>query len=166
MKKLLPHSTKNTALAVVAFLFRIPVNRRRVYSEDFLKRIGLNATQAYKGNQLGEVEYAIETEDQPLASVIITAFNDEKDRIEGGQFDSPLEIDPEVAARFAARVLYARKNFMTDLFKLIPFVRIKHIGSPQRSNKASDGSYTVKVPGHIDVRIDASEETKKHLGLI
>lgn len=164
-KQLLPKSTKDTALAVVCFLFRIPITRRRIYTEEFLQTQGITATEAHKRKVLGQIEYSIHTADHPLGTKVAAAFEDEKARIESGETDSVLEIDPEIAARFAARVLFARKNFMTDLFKLIPFLRMKHAGSPQKSKIAADGSYTVKVPGHVDIRLDASEETKKHLNL-
>jgi len=165
-KQLLPKTTRDTSLAVLCFLFRIPVNRRRIYTEDFLKNLGINASQAYKARTLGQLEYGIHKDGNSDASKIIAAYEDEKAKIESGEAEAEIDIDPEKAARFAARILVARKNFMNDLFKLVPFLRIRHSGSAQKSPTNADGSYTMKIPGFVDVRLDADAETKKHLGLL
>jgi hypothetical protein len=165
MKQKLPYQTRNTALAVVAFLFRIPVNRHKYYTPEMLESKRLTAKEAFQRGILGQVDYSIDTDGDPDHSKIIAAFNDEKLRIDEGQDECPLEIDPEIAARFAARVLYARKNFFSDLFKLVPFLRIQKDGSTQTSKKAENGSYTTTSPGFKDIRIDATDEVKKHFNL-
>lgn len=164
-RQLLPHTTRNTALAVVAFLLRIPVSRKRIYTEEFLKEIRLTAHQAHKAQIIGQVDYAIDTTD-PIAANVVRAFNEEKIRIEeGGETDLEFDVDPEVVARIACRVLYARKNFMKDLLSVIPFLRLRHAGSPRTTPKKPDGSYTTEIPGFKDIRLDADETTKSHLKL-
>ncbi len=165
MKQQLPYLTRNTALAVVAFLFRIPITRKRIYTQSFLEQSNLTAKEAYRRSQLGEIDYAIHTEGDETYTKIIKAFNDEKLRIEDGQDETELDCDPEVAARLACRVLYARKNFFRDLFALIPFIRIPMTGVPKKSAPDNNGAYTVTSPGFKDVRLDADSSTLKHLGL-
>ena len=164
-KQLLPHTTRNTSLAVVAFLLRIPVSRKRVYTEEFLKESRMTAHQAHKAQIIGQVDYAIDTTD-PFASRVVQAFNEEKIRIEeGGETSAEFDVDPEVVARIACRVLYARKNFMKDLLSVIPFLRLRNPGSERTTPKKSDGSFTKEIPGFKDIRLDADETTKSHLKL-
>ncbi len=164
-KQLLPHTTRNTALAVVAFLLRIPITRRRVYTEEFLQKSGLTAKEAFRRGILGQFDYTIPTNDDPVAARVVKAFNDEKIRIEEGNDTTEIEVDVEVIARICARVLYARKNFMADLQTVVPFLRINNPGTVQKSAPGPDGSHTKQVPGFKDIRIDADEVTKSHLRL-
>jgi len=150
-------------LAVTAFLLRVPITRKRVYTADFLKSKNLDGKTAFKNGVLGDIFYSIHTEDDDEAKKIVNAFNDEKLAIEEGRETAEFDVDPDVVARIACRVLFARKSFFRDLLKLIPFVRIPHSGNTVKSATAKDGSYTMTVPGFKDIRIDADERTKKHL---
>ena len=53
--QLLPHFTRNTALAVTAFLLRVPITRKRVYTADFLKSKNLDGKTAFKNGVLGDI---------------------------------------------------------------------------------------------------------------
>lgn len=164
MKQSLPHMTRNTALAVTAFLLRIKITRRRVYTEDFLRRLGIGARTAHRKGVLGEIFYAIHTEDDDVAKRVVKAFNEEKLAIEEGRDTAEFDVEPEVVARIAARTLAARKSFMKELLNLIPFIRIPNEGRVEKSQPSADGSYTMTVPGFRDIRIDADETTRNHLG--
>jgi hypothetical protein len=157
--------TKNTALAVICFLFRIKVNRRRVYTEDFLAHKRLRAREALAKRELGEIFYWLDNE-HPLIAQVIQAFDEEQKAIqEGRNLEIPDDVPPEIIAKIAARVLEARRVFIDDLFKLMPHLRIKHAGGKTRvENK--DGGWTEEIPGYMDVPLDADEETLRDLGLI
>ena len=161
--RILPHVTRNTALAVTAFLLRVPITRKRVYTAEFLKERKLDGRTAFKNGILGDVYYAIHTEESDEAKQIVNAFNDEKLAIEEGRETAEFDVDPDVVARIACRVLFARKSFFRDLLKLVPCVRIPHKGSVQKSGTGKDGSYTINVPGFKNISIDASDEVKQHL---
>ena len=165
MKTQLPHTTKNTALAVTAFLLRIPVARRRVYTQEFLESQHLTGKQARARGILGDCYYGIPKDDpdHPDAPAVIEAFNAEKLAIEEGANTTEIDVPPEVVARIACRVLHARKSFFRDLLTLTPFLRIPCEGQPRTTPAAADGSYTTTVPGFKDIRLDADEQTRNHL---
>lgn len=165
MKQKLPHFTRNTALAVTAFIFRMEIRRHKVYTEDYLNRSKQTAKQAFANGALGQIDYAIDTSANPIHQKVIAAFNDEKLRIDEGQVEMELECDPEIAARIICRAFHARKSFFGDLKKLVPFIRIRHEGSITKSKPDSNGASTMNVPGFKDIRIDADEQTRNHLGL-
>jgi hypothetical protein len=162
-KTAMPHITLNTALAVTAFLLRIPITRKRVYTQEFLASKRMTAKQAFNNGVLGQVTYAIHTEENPDHAKVVAAFNDEKLKIEEGRESEEFDVPPEVVARIACRVLFARKNFIKDVLSLVPFLRVRHAGSPTKQ-PTSDGGYKMTVPGFKDIRIDADEATRQHLG--
>ena len=163
-KEILPHFTRNTALAVTAFMLRIPVTRRRVYTEEYLAAHRMTAKQAHATGLLGDVYYAIHVDQSPQnVSGVVEAFNEEKLAIEEGRATTEIDVDPRMVARIVCRALFARKNFFADLYnKCVPFLRVRHVGDPQRM-ETKDGGWTLTVPGFKDIRVDADEATKQHL---
>tara|TARA_R110000744_G_scaffold125009_4_gene230666 strand:+ start:179 stop:622 length:444 start_codon:yes stop_codon:yes gene_type:complete len=147
-------------------MLRIPITRKRIYTEDFLEANRTTAKAARAAGKLGLVQYQIDTIENSEARGIIDAYIEQKRLMESGE--APLleiDIDPKVVAKICCALLLARKQFFKDLLNMVPWVRLRHSGESNTSEKAPDGSYSIETPGYIDVRMDASEETRQHLGL-
>ena len=135
---------------------------------------------AYKKGRRGHVEYMFQR--HPRLPILLKAFVDQSDYLKNaeGTADSVITalvqqaatIEPDVlAVRMACVFLKMRAEFM-EIWKVqIPIILIPNVGHIRRSKQTfptKDGireGLVVETPGFKVVSMNASKETRKHLGL-
>lgn len=134
------------------------------------------ANEAWEHEQKGHVEYIFKQ--TPRLLELIRAYREQCDEIAkpGGNATNLIEgiilgsesgsqLMDEAILRVACVILKTRGDFMNIYKKMVPLLRIPETGKTKHLPTAKDGENLVQKPGYKFVSLNASEETKRHLGL-
>jgi hypothetical protein len=127
---------------------------------------------AHKKKRRGHIEYVFKN--TPRLGVLLKAYVDQAkylEQAEGAAHELVLsiakeKIDTDVATlRIACVLMKMRAEFMEIWEHQVPIVMIPNPGHSRRGAADNTGSFTIESPGYRMVSLNASKETREHLGL-
>lgn len=160
-----------------------------IYDPDILSKLGLKgeklwdaAQRAWLNRARGHVEYSFVLTKR--VQELILAYRDQREQLEKSddkaadmvlkiaqEFSAGAMLPDEMLLRVACVNLKVRSEFMNAWKDVVPLLKVPVVGKTERfdTTTVSHGKTVpakgVKKPGYVLISLNASEETKRKLGL-